>query len=44
MLPDQEGIWDNYRVKRQWLHLSTVLATQLLPVDEVMRAGRNMKG
>lgn len=42
MAPDQEGIWDNYRVKRQFLHLSTVLATQLLLVDEVMRAGMQM--
>ncbi|KAH8098831.1 hypothetical protein JL720_1800 [Aureococcus anophagefferens] len=36
------GIWDNYRVKKQYLHLSTVLATQLLLVDEVMKAGRQM--
>ena len=44
MLPEQSGIWDNYRVKRQSLHLATVLATQLLLVDEVMRAGRKMGG
>lgn len=44
MLPEQDGIWDNYRVKRQSLHLSTVLATQLLLVDEVMTAGRQMGG
>lgn len=24
MLPEQEGVWDNYCVKRQSLHLSTV--------------------
>jgi len=36
------GIYDNYRVKKQYLHLSTVLATQLLLVDEVMKAGRQM--
>mmetsp|Transcript_37396 Transcript_37396/g.48107 ORF Transcript_37396/g.48107 Transcript_37396/m.48107 type:complete len:539 (-) Transcript_37396:255-1871(-) len=42
MMPGQEGIWDNYRVKRQFLHLSTVLATQLLLVDEVMKAGKQM--
>jgi T-complex protein 1 subunit zeta len=35
MLPAQEGIFDNFRVKRQSIHLSTVLATQLLLVDEV---------
>lgn len=44
MLPAQEGIFDNFRVKRQSIHLSTVLATQLLLVDEVMRAGRQMGG
>jgi len=40
--PEDEGIWDNYRVKRQILHSSTVIASQLLLVDEIMRAGRNM--
>jgi len=42
ILPESEGIWDNYRVKRQFLQLSTVIASQLLLVDEVMRAGRKM--
>ncbi|RHY15646.1 hypothetical protein DYB25_008686 [Aphanomyces astaci] len=42
MLPLQEGIIDNYRVKRQFIHLATALASQLLLVDEVMRAGRQM--
>ncbi|VEU33920.1 unnamed protein product [Pseudo-nitzschia multistriata] len=42
ILPSDEGIWDNVRVKRQSLYLSTVLASQLLLVDEVMRAGKNM--
>lgn len=42
MIPADEGVWDNVRVKRQCLHLSTVLANQLLLVDEVMRAGKNM--
>jgi len=40
--PEMEGIWDNYRVKRQYIHLSTILACQLLLVDEVMRAGKKM--
>jgi T-complex protein 1 subunit zeta len=40
ILPSDEGIWDNVRVKRQSLYLSTVLASQLLLVDEVLRAGR----
>ncbi|KAJ1664114.1 T-complex protein 1 subunit zeta [Coemansia sp. RSA 1813] len=38
--PAQEGIWDNYRVLRQQLHSCSVIATNLLHVDEVMRAGR----
>lgn len=42
MLPELEGVWDNVRVKRQSLYLSTVLANQLLLVDEVMRAGKQM--
>ena len=42
MLPEDQGIWDNVRVKRQSLYLSTVLASQLLLVDEVMRAGKQM--
>jgi T-complex protein 1 subunit zeta len=41
-LPASEGIWDSYTVKKQTLNLSTVLATQLLLVDEVMKAGRSM--
>lgn len=44
MMPETNGIWDNFRVKRQSLHLATVLSTQLLLVDEVMRAGRKMGG
>lgn len=44
MLPAQQGIWDNYRVKRQCIQLGTILASQLLLVDEVMRAGKNMGG
>lgn len=41
--PDQTGIWDNYRVKRQIVQLGTVLASQLLLVDEVLRAGRGSR-
>merc|ERR1712072_1291635 len=37
-----EGIWDNYCVKKQLLGLSSVLAQQLLLVDEVIRAGKQM--
>merc|ERR1719201_2912148 len=39
-----EGIWDNYCVKKQLLGLSSVLAQQLLLVDVVIRAGRQMGG
>lgn len=41
-LPSSEGIWDSVSVLRQVLNLSTVLATQLLLVDEVMKAGKSM--
>jgi len=40
--PAMEGIFDNYCVKRQMLNLTPVLAQQLLLVDEVIRAGRQM--
>ena len=43
MLPADQGIWDNFTVKKHFIMLSTVIASQLLLVDEVMRAGRNMK-
>jgi len=39
-----EGIWDNACVKKQLLALSSVLAQQLLLVDEVIRAGKQMGG
>jgi len=42
MIPADQGVWDNVRVKRQSLYLSTVLANQLLLVDEVIRAGKQM--
>jgi T-complex protein 1 subunit zeta len=41
-LPSSEGIWDSVSVKRQVLNLSTILSTQLLLVDEVMKAGKSM--
>lgn len=42
MQPEKQGVWDNTRVKRQFLHLGTMIATKLLLVDEVIRAGRKM--
>jgi len=44
MLPEQTGVYDNFRVKRQFMHLSSILASQLLLVDEVMKAGRALGG
>ena len=40
--PEIEGIFDNYIVKRQMLTLAPILAEQLLLVDEVIRAGKQM--
>lgn len=42
--PVVEGIYDNYIVKKQILGLAPVLAEQLLLVDEVIRAGKQMGG
>jgi len=39
--PTVEGIWDNYRVKRQMLHSCSVIAMNLLSTDEILRAGRS---
>ncbi|WVW86205.1 T-complex protein 1, zeta subunit [Kwoniella bestiolae CBS 10118] len=39
--PVLEGIWDNYRVKRQMLHGAATIGVNLLNVDEVLRAGRS---
>ncbi|KAI7901196.1 T-complex protein 1 zeta subunit [Cokeromyces recurvatus] len=40
MDPKLEGVWDNYRVHRHMLHSCSVIASNLLLVDEIMRAGR----
>jgi len=39
--PTVEGIWDNYRVKRQMIQSSSVIAVNLLSTDEILRAGRS---
>ncbi|XP_013007550.1 T-complex protein 1 subunit zeta-2 isoform X5 [Cavia porcellus] len=45
MLAEDAGIWDNYCVKKQLLHSCTVIATNILLVDEIMRAGMtSLKG
>jgi T-complex protein 1 subunit zeta len=38
------NVYDNYCVKRQFLNICPILAQQLLLVDEVMRAGKQMRG
>ena len=43
MRPDLAGVWDALRVKKQILQLGAVLASQLLLVDEVLRAGRGSR-
>lgn len=42
ILPLDEGIYDNYTVKKQFLHLPALIASKLLLVDEIIRAGRSM--
>jgi T-complex protein 1 subunit zeta len=42
--PELEGIFDNYAVKRQMIMLAPILAEQMLLVDEVIRAGKQMGG
>lgn len=41
--PQTAGVYDNYSVKRQILQSAPVVAEQLLLVDEVVRAGVNMR-
>jgi len=44
-IPADQGIYDNYRVKRQMINSCTVIASNLLLVDEIMRAGMSsLKG
>lgn len=45
MNPAVTGVWDNYRVKRQLLNSCTVIASNILLVDEIMKAGMSsLKG
>jgi T-complex protein 1 subunit zeta len=44
MDPQVEGVWDNYRVKRQLLQSASVVASQLLLVDEILKASKSTKG
>ncbi|XP_065176480.1 T-complex protein 1 subunit zeta-like [Sycon ciliatum] len=39
LVPEDAGIFDNTRVKKQLLHSCTTIASNLLLVDEIVRAG-----
>jgi T-complex protein 1 subunit zeta len=41
--PKAIGIWDNYIVKKNQIQSAPLVATQLLLVDEILRAGKAMK-
>lgn len=41
--PISEGILDNYSVKKQYIQLSSVIASKLLLLDQIIRAGKQMK-
>eukprot|EP01023_Acetabularia_acetabulum_P032782 TRINITY_DN3062_c0_g1_i1.p1 TRINITY_DN3062_c0_g1~~TRINITY_DN3062_c0_g1_i1.p1 ORF type:complete len:532 (-),score=99.96 TRINITY_DN3062_c0_g1_i1:264-1859(-) len=41
--PMMAGVYDNYIVKKQMIQSAPVIASQLLLVDEVMRAGINVR-
>ena len=43
MDPTVTGVYDNFKVKQQILFSAPVIASQLLLVDEVIRAGHNMR-
>ena len=43
MDPVAAGIYDNFAVKRQMLDSAAIISSQLLLVDEVIKAGRQMK-
>nr|XP_027201279.1 T-complex protein 1 subunit zeta-like [Dermatophagoides pteronyssinus] len=42
MDPTLEGVWDGYSVKKQTVNLAVLLAQQLVLIDEIIRAGKNM--
>eukprot|EP00096_Caligus_rogercresseyi_P009085 TRINITY_DN301_c0_g2_i1.p1 TRINITY_DN301_c0_g2~~TRINITY_DN301_c0_g2_i1.p1 ORF type:complete len:537 (+),score=198.38 TRINITY_DN301_c0_g2_i1:89-1699(+) len=45
IVPADHGIFDNYNVKKQMIHSCSVIASNLLLVDEIMRAGlSSLKG
>ena len=40
--PMEHGIYDAYTVKRQSLHLTSVISSQFLLTDEILKAGKKM--
>ena len=42
--PAKQGIWDNYCVKKQMITAASVIASQLLLIDVIMRAGKAPQG
>lgn len=42
MDPIDSAVFDGYTVKKQLISLSSIIATQLLLVDEILRAGRDV--
>lgn len=42
--PIAEGIYDSYIVKKHLIQAAATIASQLVLVDQIMRAGRNMGG
>jgi len=44
MDPIANGVYDLFTVKRQSLHLTSVIASQFLLTDEILKAGRKMGG
>lgn len=44
MDPEVTGVWDNYRVLRQLINSASVIAQQILLVDEIVKANRKSQG
>ena len=41
--PKEKGIWDNYCVKKNQLQSAPLVASQLLLVDEILKAGKQLR-
>lgn len=44
LVPEEEGIWDNLCVVKHCINSSAIISSQLLLVDEIFRAGKNISG